>query len=305
MVFSRTRSRRLALGVGVVAVVGALTAACGSGSTGSAGMTGMSGMESHPAGASSMPATSDMPGMDDMPAGDGLTAESGGFRFVPTSTSLPTGATSFTFRITDGGGKAVTAFEPDQTQLMHFYLVRADLTGFQHVHPTMAADGTWTAPLTAVGPGSYRGYASFTSKDGSGKAVAVVLSQQLVVPGDAPTTPLPAPAGTTEVDGYALTLAADQLMAGMRHELSVTVSKDGAPVTDLQPYLATYAHLTAFHEGDLAFAHLHPHGDVNGDHGGPTLTFEAMLPKPGRWRLFVQFQTNGVLHTAPVTVAVG
>ena len=26
------------------------------------------------------------------------------------------------------------------------------------------------------------------------------------------------------------------------------------------PYLDTYAHLTAFHEGDLAFAHLHPHG---------------------------------------------
>ncbi|HZE01023.1 MAG TPA: hypothetical protein VE155_04575 [Pseudonocardiaceae bacterium] len=30
------------------------------------------------------------------------------------------------------------------------------------------------------------------------------------------------------------------------------------PVTDLQPYLDTYAHLTAFHGGDLAFADLHP-----------------------------------------------
>jgi hypothetical protein len=29
-----------------------------------------------------------------------------------------------------------------------------------------------------------------------------------------------------------------------------------------------------------------------------------MLPKPGNWRLFLQFQTGGVLHTAAVTIAV-
>ena len=43
------------------------------------------------------------------------------------------------------------------------------------------------------------------------------------------------------------------------------------PVTDLQPCLDTYAQLTAFHGGDLAFAHLHPHGAMNGDHGSPTV----------------------------------
>lgn len=37
---------------------------------------------------------------------------------------------------------------------MRFYLVRSDLTGYQHVHPTMAAGGVWTAP------GSYHVYAS-------------------------------------------------------------------------------------------------------------------------------------------------
>jgi hypothetical protein len=84
----------------------------------------------------------------------------------------------------------------------------------------------------------------------------------------------------------------------MDHPLTVTVSKNGIPVTDLQPYLDTYAHLTALHEGDLAFAHLHPKGTVNGDHGGPTLSFAADLPSAGNWRLFLQFQTAGVVHTA-------
>lgn len=89
----------------------------------------------------------------------------------------------------------------------------------------------------------------------------------------------------------------------MTHTLNATLSKGGTPVTDLQPYLDTYAHLTALHEGDLAFTHLHPQGTVNGDHGGPTLSFAADLPTAGNWRLFLQFQTAGALHTAAITLA--
>ena len=296
---TRIPARRLALSLGAVAVAGVLVAACGSGAADS----GMSGMDH---GTTPKPGHDGMSGMDDMPSGDGLAAEASGFRFVPATTSLSAGqTTSFTFRIADAGGKPVTAFEPDQTKLMHFYLIRSDLTGFQHLHPTMAADGTWTASLAAAEPGGYRAYASFITKDTSGKAVPLVLSLPVTVPGAAATTPLPAAATTTQVDGYTLTLAGDRLMAGMSHELTVTASRDGKPVTDLQPYLDTYAHLTAFHDGDLAFAHLHPHGTVGGDHGGPALTFEAMLPKSGQWRLFLQFRTGGVLHTAAVTVTVG
>lgn len=295
------RSRRYALILGMTAATGLLAAACGTATTSSSSMSDMGhGTMSTP---SSMPG---MSGMDDMPTGDGLSAESAGFRFAPTTTTVPSGPpTSFQFRITDTSGKPVTAFEPDQTKLMHFYLIRSDLTGFQHIHPTMAGDGTWTAPLAAAEPGSYRAYASFITKDATGKAVPLVLSQPVTVPGTPTITPLPAASTTTQVDGYTLTLATDQLMAGMSHELTVTVSQNGAPFTDLQPYLDTYAHLTAFHEGDLSFAHLHPHGTVNGDHGGPAMTFEAMLPKPGQWRLFIQFQTAGALHTAAVTVTVG
>jgi hypothetical protein len=90
----------------------------------------------------------------------------------------------------------------------------------------------------------------------------------------------------------------------MTHPLTVSISKDGEPVTDLQPYLETYAHLTAFREGDQAFAHLHPQTEVKGDRGGPDLDFQAMLPESGNWRLFLQFQTGGKLHTAALTLKV-
>ena len=34
---------------------------------------------------------------------------------------------------------------------MHLIVVRRDLSGFQHVHPDLAADGTWTMPLALDG----------------------------------------------------------------------------------------------------------------------------------------------------------
>ena len=276
-------------------------AACGT-SSGSGGMPGMD----HGSNASPSSSLGSMPGMDAMPTGDGLAATAAGLTFVPTSASLPAAkAQAFTFQIRGGDGKPVTSFAPDQTKLMHFYLIRSDLTGFQHIHPSMAPDGTWSAQVQPLQPGSYRAYASFIAADMAGKPTPVVLGEKLSVAGTAGTTPLPAAAGTTQVDGYTITLGSGGLMAGMTHTLSATLSRDGKPVTDLQPYLDTYAHLTAFHNGDLAFAHLHPQGAVNGEHGGPTLTFEAMLTRPGNWRLFLQFQTGGTLHTAAITVTVG
>ncbi|MGV9242332.1 hypothetical protein [Streptomyces sp. NPDC003710] len=44
---------------------------------------------------------------------------------------------------------------------------------------------------------------------------------------------------------------------------------------------------------------------MTGDHGGPDLYFHAELPTSGNWRLFLQFQTGGTLHTAALTLHVG
>jgi hypothetical protein len=165
----------------------------------------------------------------------------------------------------------------------------------------MTKDGTWTAPLTAIKPGSYRAYTSFITKDNAGKAIPLVLSQTITVPGTAATSALPKPSTTTTVDGYTLTLSGEP-MAGMAHPLTVTVSKNRKPVHDLQPYLNTYAHVTAVHEGDLAFAHLHPEGTAKTANGGPTLSFHTQFSKKGNYRLFLQFQTGGTLHTAAITL---
>ncbi|CCB71709.1 hypothetical protein [Streptantibioticus cattleyicolor] len=302
---SRSPLRRRGLVAAGTAVVLAVTlAACGS-SKGSS----MPGMD-HGSSASASSSPGGMPGMDHgsmagMDGGDGLSAAKDGYALVSQTRELPAGkSVGYTFRITGPDGRPVTGFAVDQTKKMHFYAIRSDLTGFQHVHPVMAADGTWTADLAALQPGSWRVFASFTPDGGPGKGKDFVLSRTVTVPGHAEPVRLPAPAASTQVDGYTVTVKGEP-MAGMAHPLTVSIGKDGRPVTDLQPYLDTYAHLTGFHEGDAAFAHLHPRTKVDGDHGGPDLSFHAELAKPGNWRMFLQFQTGGRLHTAALTLHVG
>ncbi|MFB8167095.1 hypothetical protein ACFC60_03955 [Kitasatospora purpeofusca] len=256
------------------------------GTADTAGMSGMSGM------------SGEAPDL----AAAGLAAERNGYRLDLAGPAPTAGrATDLRFTVAGPDGSPVTDFAVHQTKKLHFYAIRSDLTGFQHLHPDLAEDGTWTAALDALAPGTWRLYADFVPNTGP-HATELVLSRTVTVPGEAAPVPLPAPGGTATVDGYTVTLTA-RPVAGA-HRLTAVVSRDGRPVRDLQPYLDAYAHLSAFHEGDLALAHLHPSGTVDGDHGGPELTFQALFPEPGNWRVFLQFRTAGQLHTAALTLRV-
>ncbi|MFI9248696.1 hypothetical protein [Streptomyces sp. NPDC053069] len=301
-----TARRRGLAAAGAAAVLALTSAACGS-SSDSSSMPGMGHGSKSSASSSpgASPSMGGMPGMDHMASGNGLSDTQDGYRLTSKEATLPSGKqTAYRFTVTGPDGRPVTGFALDQTKRMHFYAIRSDLTGFQHIHPTMAADGTWTAGVSSLPPGSWRLFASFTPNTGAGRGKDFVLSRTVTVPGNAARTPLPAPATSTQADGYTVTVKGEP-MAGMAHPLTVSITKDGKPVTGLEPYLDTYAHLTAFHEGDAAFAHLHPTTKVTGDHGGPDLTFHAELPVSGNWRLFLQFQIGGKLHTAALTLRVG
>jgi hypothetical protein len=256
----------------------------------------MSGMNM-PTGASS----SGMSGMN-MPSGIGLDATVNGYTLSTVQATAMSGMSMpVTFTITNNG-KPVTKFDAEQTKLMHFYLIRSDLSGFQHLHPTMAADGTWTVTPSEVSAGTYRVYVQFVPHADASDG-ALVLSREFSVAGANATksAALPAPSTTTTVDGYTVSLTGTP-MAGTEVPLTIMITRDGKAVTDLQPYLDTYAHVTAIHAGDLAFAHLHPSGTANGNHGGPSLTVNADLAESGIYRVFIQFQTAGTLHTAAVTI---
>ncbi|SFJ63253.1 hypothetical protein SAMN05421835_10726 [Amycolatopsis sacchari] len=231
----------------------------------------------------------------------GLASSRGGYTLTPTSTTLATGTTEFAFRITGPDGTPVTAFDVEHDKRMHLIVVRRDTAGFRHVHPAMAADGTWTVPLDVAEAGSYRAFADFKPTGGE----ATTLGVDLAAAGDfQPRTYTPS--RESVVDGYRVRLDGD-LTPGRSSKVTVTVTKDGHDVTDLQPYLGAFGHLVALREGDLAYLHVHPDG-TPGDgttRPGPDVTFYAEVPSAGTYRLFLDFQHEGKVHTAEFTVPTG
>ena len=119
------------------------------------------------------------------------------------------------------------------------------------------------------------------------------------------TAPAPAtgPVTETTVDGFDVTVKGD-LVAGSASELTMTITRDGEPVTTLEPYLGAFGHLVALRDGDLAYLHVHPHGDAPqaGETSGPEIVFEATAPTPGRYLLYLDFQIDGQVHTAPLVL---
>ena len=90
-------------------------------------------------------------------------------------------------------------------------------------------------------------------------------------------------------------------------DMTLKITKGGADVTDLQPYLQSWAHVTGFRQGDLKVVHIHPNqspGEDPNAQGGPTLNLAPMFTAAGKYRLFVQFQTAGKVHAAPIDIDV-
>ncbi|MFE9748326.1 hypothetical protein ACFYOT_25755 [Saccharothrix saharensis] len=233
----------------------------------------------------------------DQPAG--LASSRDGYTLAPVDTTLTAGTTdAFSFRITGPDGAAVTAFDVEHDKRMHLIVVRRDTSGFLHVHPEMAADGTWTVPLGIAEAGSYRVFADFKPAGGEAATLGVDVSAA----GQYEPRQY-APSRVAEVDGYQVRLDGE-LVPGKASPVKLTVTKDGAPVTDLQPYLAAYGHLVALRQGDLAYLHVHPEG-APGDGktaAGPEIAFVAEVPSAGGYRLFLDFQHGGVVRTAEFTV---
>jgi hypothetical protein len=226
----------------------------------------------------------------------GLASAADGLRLVVERPELQRGREQrLAFRIADDHGATVRHFDVGHTKRMHVIVARRDLTGFQHLHPSQRADGTWEAPVTLRDAGSYRLFADF-SRDGEPQTLATDLR----VDGPADLRDLPAPAAAATSDGgYGVELASAPAHPGDEAELRFRITKDGAPVST-ESYLGAGGHLVALREGDLAFLHVHPTNEAGSDEIG----FAATFPTEGRYRLFLQFQVGGEVQTVAFTQVV-
>src|SRR5215207_7972078 len=140
---------------------------------------------------------------DDVP--QGLAAARDGYRLQLVRTQFAhAGRTPLALRILGPEDRPLRSFDVEHTKRLHLIVVRRDMSGFQHLHPAMDADGTWrtVAPLAAAG--SYRVFADF-----SHAGTRRTLAADVEVAGRYAPHPLPAATRTARtVGGLTVTLAA-------------------------------------------------------------------------------------------------
>ena len=197
----------------------------------------------------------------------------------------------------------VTAFETVHERTFHLFILSRDLGSFLHVHPEMRADGTFEL-TQALPPGEYMLVADFLPTGG----VPQTVSRAILTPGfdppptrGSPTPLLTAGPADVVVDGIRARLEAPALAAGKDATLKITFSHaaSGAPVSDLEPYLGSPAHLLMVNPDVTDAVHGHPEGEAT---SGPTVAFDVLVPTDGPFKLWVQIQRRGKVLTFPFTV---
>ena len=231
---------------------------------------------------------------------------------VPDSTR-PGIPTTVTATVVDAEtGEAVTDLTRSHEAWMHFIATRADLGTFAHVHPEPTGrPSELQVELTFPTPGTYVVNTEFRQQ---GEMGDVHQRQLITIAGDAPQPETLAPGPrTVVVDGMQVELDGEAAV-GKPSDLHFTFTNaaTGAPVNDLQPYLAAAGHIVVMKSDAQTFAHEHAEvEDANGrpvfalpgQTFGPELDVHAEFDTPGIYRLWGQFRlASGDVITVPFTV---
>ena len=226
-----------------------------------------------------------------------------------------------------GTGAAVTKFIPVHEKQYHLFVISQDMEHFQHIHPEMKSDGTWTIDVTLPKPGYYKLLSDFLPAGGAPQFAArplVTAGYTGDLMGDSARLE-PDRSLTKRIDDITATVAYDPpaFVAGVYGHLNfhLTDTGSGRPITDLQTYLGAFGHTLIMSEDMTDYVHSHPldilamadddaaeprflippGADLEKLRGGPDVTFEGLMPRPGRYRAWTQFRRNDKLHTFAFT----
>jgi Heavy metal binding domain len=210
-------------------------------------------------------------------------------------------------------GAQVRDFAVIHDKTFHLFVISRDLDEFAHIHPEQHDDGSFTIEHTLPKAGHYKLYADFLPMGGgaqiTGVPFATVGVDTDIVAARATLTP---DVFTKTVDGVKVEIVNERalILGGEEVDFIFRFSdeKTDTPISDLQKYLGAFGHLVVLSEDMTEYVHAHPREETQPDPnapqaGGPEVLFDALLPKPGRYRMWLQFQRNGKLSTVTFTFA--
>ena len=208
-----------------------------------------------------------------------------------------------------GTGEKIKKFELTHDRPYHLFVISQDMEFFQHIHPEQNEDGTWAIEVVLPKPGYYALLSDFLPSGGATQFLTRPLvtagfsgdlvgqSAQLV-----PDTWL-----TKTVDELTATIKYDPdiMRSGAYSHITFNLTKSGTeePVKELQTYLGAFGHMLIMSEDMIDYVHSHPvemialEANLETIRSGPTVMFEGLMPKPGRYRSWAQFRYNDKLYT--------
>jgi hypothetical protein len=189
----------------------------------------------------------------------------------------------------------VSRFEVMHEKLFHMFIVSQDLNFFVHEHPVPSGAGAFRYHGALPKPGMYRVLADYYPANGTPQLTA----RTIFVPGGelraANLNPDLAPKHSANLD-VELTTEPAQPIAGSKTMLFFRVK----PGDGLEPYLGAWGHMLAASDDLIDLIHTHP---FLAD-GGRQIQFNLIFPRARTYRMWVQFQRNGVVNTASFTIPV-
>lgn len=208
--------------------------------------------------------------------------------------------------IQDKSGKAIAKFDTFQEQVMHLIVVSDDLQFFNHIHPVYKQNGRFEISTSFPRPGSYTLFSDY-KPSGQKEQVSVLKTQ--VLGNSQSATQINFNRSKTVGNTKANLMFSQPTLKAGQEVMLVFDLRDAAnnqPVKDLQPYLGERGHLVIVKQSspltrsDYIHAHAHamegmPPGEVH---------FMTSFPKPGKYKLWGQFNRNGRIVTTDFWVNV-
>jgi hypothetical protein len=182
---------------------------------------------------------------------------------------------------------------------MHLFIVGDGLEYFAHEHPVPQRDGVFMIDVRLPKAGPYMAIAEFLPERGTPQTF-----QQLFTTGEAFSRPVnPAvDVAAKIVDGVRVSIDASRVKAGDVQPLAFRFedAASGSTIGDLESYLGASAHVLIVPVDLTEAVHGHPVDDVH----GPALSFAPLIPRAGRYKVWIQFQRAGHVSTAAFVIEV-
>ncbi len=208
----------------------------------------------------------------------------------------------------DGSPVLLSDLKEAHTKKIHLLINESSLTDYHHEHtePT-GTPGEYAFSFTPLKPGPYRVWADLVpvatdTQEYSIADIAAPMKGEPITEREVKTVDM--------VEGlkYEVVFNKTKLIVGeaTMGKLKITRS-DGKVFDQLEPIMATYAHLVAFGEDYKSIVHIHPMGaepTKDTDRGTGNLEFHIQPEKPGLMRLYAQVQIGGVSKFARFTLQV-